>query len=157
MDKENNQLSLKEKINKLDNDLDRFLADTYDNPKITEYLNYTGTEIRSLTPERCTEIKVELSVYNWHIQKAINKNEARLKWCEAELDKVLGQLSSDYGTSFWGERKLKIISDNSYAAKLYDYITIFKTRQCALAHHTLLIKNIADDISRVGFSKLNKV
>jgi predicted metal-dependent peptidase len=145
--------TLKQKLEKVDTKLDNYLHDIYDNENINEYLKYTREQINALTPELSNIIASELSLYNFHIQKAINKNEARLAWCERELDKYIGQVSEDYGNLFWNEKRLRIIGEDSYASKLYNYITEYKCRKETLSHHTLLIKNIADDIRRVGYSK----
>lgn len=148
--------TLKQKIADVDKLVEDYLSHIYDDD-IKEKLSMRYEEIRNLTPENGFEIVLQLSTYNFHVQKAINKNLARLKFVESELDRVLGDLSDQYGSLFWGEKKLVIVAKNEYAAKVYDEMTRFRILDIALSHHTLHIKNIVDDIKRICYMKKDKV
>ena len=124
---------------------------------ISGYLTMSRGEIESLTPEVASRIAHEIHLSIFHLQKTINRNTARLKWCERTLNVVFGELARGYRDVFgWEEKKVTIIADNVYAKKLSDRIIIYQSRVDSLYNLTGSLKGIADSCKNIQYLKTSK-
>lgn len=57
--------------------------------KIKEYLEYGQDELERLTPEQCSEISGVLKSFAFHMQRARNREVARMSWAKGQLRKLV--------------------------------------------------------------------
>lgn len=53
--------------------------------EVHEYMEMDREEMEKLQPESCNEIAGILSSYSWHLQRAKNREMARIKWADSVL------------------------------------------------------------------------
>jgi hypothetical protein len=84
----------------------------------TKLLEMEPSLLRKLTPEQAGEAAVILSVYAFHLQRAVNKEQSRVAWAEESIRKAItAQVGQQRGSSF-EERKMLAVRGDDAASKL---------------------------------------
>jgi hypothetical protein len=153
-------LTLKEKILNLDKLIESF-QDSVGIPKgttetsVDEYLNYTRTELEKLSPINCAIIASELSLYNYHLQRKLNKVKARLEWLRSELKLIIGQEARYHNIFSYEEKKYTIIVGNEYATRINHYIVQYESFMYSVENLGLRIDNLGAALKQIGYNKKN--
>lgn len=87
------------------------LQDTTDAYKdVEEYLQYNIEIIERLTSENCFEIAARLIQYAIHLQRLINKESCRMKWCNAIIERVCAREWNNYDQYMKANMKMELIA-----------------------------------------------
>lgn len=85
-------------------------------------LNLKSEDLKKLTPEEISIHAYTLAHYASFVQKEINRQNAKLKWANHNLNLVIAKVGAKYGDKWtkYDERRVMVASDNEYAKILYD-------------------------------------
>ena len=114
---------------------------------IKEYLQYSNDELNNLTVVDCSNIVYQLTKFAMQIQRLLNREAQRLKWCDNELNKMLGKTSEQYKPYKWQEKIYCLIHDDNYAEKVNQIKEWAEYRITRLNFMSLSIKDVAACIS----------
>ena len=114
----------KELEQKLDNYQNTLSLNLHKSDEVSNILNLSLQQLQQLTAEDCGIYGYLLVQYSTFLQKEINRHHAKNKWASHNLDAMTGKYGKEYGNQWTklDERKLMLISDNSYAKALFDLI-----------------------------------
>lgn len=88
-----------------------------------EVVNMAYSQLQKLSPRDCGEKAFVLQRYALHIQRAINREQTRVRWTEENIRALITpRLTQQRGTSFEERRLLAIREDD--AAKKLDSIRV---------------------------------
>lgn len=92
--------------------------------EIDEILLYSNEQLDKLTPEECDRASFLCLQYVVELQKKVNRSRSIKGWASKNIDLIIGQEFDNYRTDFCPADivKNKIISDNSYAKRLFGVI-----------------------------------
>lgn len=152
--------SLRERISALDQMLERW-NDFLELPKtasrtIDKYLSMTRNEIEAMTPELATAAAVDIKLYSYYLTKVINKNTARLKFCETELKRGIARESQNYSIWNWEDKRYVIIENNIYLSKLQDFIQECQARLDSVYGVTYILKELCESFKSVSYAKKSR-
>ena len=83
------------------------------------YFVMSRNEIESMTPSNAAAAAVRLSQFSFYIQREINREDGRVKWCSNQLDDAIAPLISQYDKFTKHEIKISMIAnENRYVATL---------------------------------------
>ena len=116
-----------ERIAQLDKVLDEYeekngIFRTNFNPEALEYLNLTKSEMELMSSQDCAIARVLLEQYAFYIQKVLNKEISRAKWCQANIDIVYANQAVQHRIpgAFQSKDEIKglVVAGNTYTKKL---------------------------------------
>jgi hypothetical protein len=163
MEEQNNNLA-NERMAKIDASLDEFEqklglpkyeASYKNSEKIKEYLEYDMDTLERLTPEQCKEISTILKGFAFHIQRAKNRETARITWSNGQLRKLVTPVMNQYrncGGSFNHIFDAATLGD-SYTSKVLAIRDYAQERVDRLEFLSNSINNKAEDIKELGRTK----
>jgi hypothetical protein len=113
----------KELVTVVDKVLDEYensigLSYTKIHDEAEQYLTYTHEQINKMDSYACDTAAATLNQLAYHIQKNINKEVARVNWCEAKVKQTLANVLHKYPGYSYEERKNAAAKDNEYTTKL---------------------------------------
>ena len=124
---------------------------------INSYLNMDRAQLEALTPHQCLEIATYLSSYLIQLQREINRETARVNWCTANINLIVGQYLKDYTDFKYEAKVLQIINDSSTARKLELIKIAAQTRIDSLAYIPNRIDFFIKTLTSLGNAKQYKV
>lgn len=161
MEKENNgQLTIKERLEKLDAVLDEYERNiglgTYSaefDCKFTEYSTMSQSQREKLTVEQCAEISVILNSMAFHISRSTNRERARVTWASAQIEKIVARTADQFVGS-WQQQENKAIEQDSSARKLNEIKHFAQERMDRMAYLPNMLKNLADSYNNLQRAKV---
>lgn len=112
------------------------------------------TVLDKLDQATCANISYRLIQYSLYIQRCLNREKAKSKTLLNRINKIIAPLIGNYNTrSGWDLQRAAAISDNDAAAKLNSAINESEARQERLEFVATGIKNLADQMKTIQFSK----
>ena len=131
--------TLDERLAKVNSELDKFekqlgLPDVANlENALHKYLSATQEVVRSMDAEECGEAAYLLAQFSLHIQRATNREKAKLGWIEGQIRKlVTPQIDSFKGWSY-EERRDKALLADAVGVRLLDYQIFLSSRHSTLA------------------------
>jgi hypothetical protein len=91
-------------------------------PEVKKYFEMDRRTLERLSKEDCAVAAYELAQYSYWIQRALNRENSKLRWAESALDVYVGKVGKQYKTSSYikyEEIKNIVIADNSHSAALF--------------------------------------
>lgn len=88
------------------------------NSEIKSYLSFTRQQIENLSPQDAGSISYMLSQYALFLQRAINRENSRIKWAESVIKEIISDRLDSYSGYGYAEKFGKAVKDNEYALKL---------------------------------------
>jgi hypothetical protein len=124
--------------------------------KINEYLTYTYEELSKLDGQACGSMGYEIAAYGTHLQRAINRQKSRIKFCEAELRKELAKILHEFAHIYsWEERRWTAVESNSYTQKLQSLKDHAELRLARLDGIHFSLKHMIDTLRTLSYSRGN--
>lgn len=131
-------------------------------PKYTEefdneagkYLNLSRTQIEKLTYDECVTGVTLLAGLSFHIQRALNRENARIKWANAEIRQEISGTESNYRGS-WESQFYQAAMANDYTRAVLKIRNYAEQRAERLSFIAKSIDNIAAALRNVQFSRRN--
>lgn len=110
-----------------------------------EYFNMPRNVIEKLTSEDCSQIAYRLAQLSFHLQRCLNREEARMAWAKANLDKIIAKESGQFDKFTKHDMKVELIKQtNSYAESLGKILNYAEQRVKRLAFLAASVKNLSD-------------
>jgi hypothetical protein len=109
-----------------------------------------------LDRDECARARFVLCQFSTSIQRAYNRQIARMNWAESNIDIIVD--TSQYSGASYNERRIAAIKGNDVARKLYDLKMKAQAAADNLSYIPDKIKFTADtlyDIVRIKQEKLN--
>ena len=83
-----------------------------------KYLNLSQTDLLRMGPDEVDIAAVALAQYNTYLQKILNKEVARVNWCEAYIKVSIAKSCPNFNAYSYEERRSLAIGDNDWSCKL---------------------------------------
>jgi hypothetical protein len=84
----------------------------------TRLLNLSPSVLRKMSAQECGEAAFTLRQFSRHLQRSVNREQARVAWCEENIDAIIAKEVHKYAGASFVERKLKAVRENEAAAKI---------------------------------------
>lgn len=125
------------------------------NPEVDNILEMKQNELRALSREDCFNYAFILAQFAAALQKEHNRQYAKLKWANHNLDIVVGSEYANYGDKFtkYEVKKILIIEDNIYAKTLNKIILDAITKLEEFNFISTRISNMSDILKEYGKGK----
>ena len=153
----------KEELEKWDKILDEyessvglptFLKD-YTNIEAQGFMHMDRKQIEKLSPQDCASAALILNELSFHVQRAYNREMARVNWSESSIKSVVAHEVQSYKGYSYQERLEQAIKQNGSAAKLKRINVYARQRADRLSFLSSSINNRADIFLAVQRSKRN--
>ena len=153
----------KEELEKWDKILDEyessvglpvFLKD-YTNIEAQGFMHMDRKQIEKLSPQDCASAALILNELSFHVQRAYNREIARVNWSESSIKSVVANEVQSYKGYSYQERLEQAIKQNGSAAKLKKINVYARQRADRLSFLSSSINNRADIFLAVQRSKRN--
>jgi hypothetical protein len=152
MENTNKVMTSKEELEHWDNILDdyenqigftKYKSSLLPESELNHYLTMNRDELEKLTPDDCGQIAYRLSQFSFHVQRTINREQARHDWAEDTTRSVIADEINSYKGYGYLEKSLQAIKHNDKAKSL-DKIRIYaKQRIDRLSYLANSINNLS--------------
>jgi len=116
-----------------------------DEQELQDYLNYNRDHIEKLSAQECALIAYRLAQFAFHIQRAFNKEQSRMIWAKAHLDRTISGKLEEYSKYMKYEMKVASVVKEDSSAQALDAIMIYaKQRAERLTFLATSIKHLSD-------------
>lgn len=82
----------------------------------TRLLNLPPAVLRKMSAEECGAAAFTLRQFARHLQRSVNREQARVAWCEENIDAIIAKEVHKYAGASFVERKLKAVRESEAAA-----------------------------------------
>lgn len=160
---DNNKTSSTEQINYWDKVLDEYensiglpsySPQLLPEKELNEYLTMDRNNIEKLTPEDCGQISYRLAQFSFHIQRTINRENARYNWAEETLKETIADEINNYKGYGYVEKSAQAIKHNDKANALNKIKKYAKQRSDRLTYLSSSVKNLSDIILSIQKAKV---
>lgn len=122
--------------------------------ELNQYLTMDRNIIEKLNPEDCAQISYRLAQFSFHIQRSINRENARFNWAEETIKEVIADDINNYKGYGYIEKSAQAIKHNDKAAGLNKIKKYAKQRSDRLTYLSSAIKNLSDILISVQKMKV---
>ena len=146
-------MTSKEELEHWDNILDeyenqigftKYKSNLLPESELNGYLTMNRDELEKLTPDDCGQIAYRLSQFSFHVQRTVNREQARHDWAEDTTRSVIADEINSYKGYGYLEKSLQAIKHNDKARSL-DKIRIYaKQRIDRLSYLANSINNLSN-------------
>lgn len=153
METSNKAMTSKEELEHWDNILDeyenqigftKYKSNLLPESELNGYLTMNRDELEKLTPDDCGQIAYRLSQFSFHVQRTVNREQARHDWAEDTTRSVIADEINSYKGYGYLEKSLQAIKHNDKARSL-DKIRIYaKQRIDRLSYLANSINNLSN-------------
>lgn len=157
MEKENNigvlAHELEQKINKI---FDEFRILPNIDTNIDSLLNISSQSLQKMSSYECNEVAYKLFCHNLSIQKRLNFLSAKRRWADNNLRFIVAKSFANYGGDKYSKYEVirdRIVADNIAAKSLFKLISECDLECDALNFLSSRIKDIADTMNSLAFTK----
>jgi hypothetical protein len=155
-------LTIDEQLKELERVLDEYdkkflLNKILVNPEVDTILGLKQEEIKILPRELCFTYSFMLCSFGGAVQKEHNRQMAKLKWAEHNLNIIVAKEQENYGNQYtkYEVRKAMIVADNEYAKALNKVILDSTCQIEELNYLSKTITTLGDILKEYGKSKRN--
>ena len=124
-----------------------------DEAELSEYLHMNRDMLENLTPSQCGEISYRLSQFAFHIQRSINRENARINWAEETIKEVISGEVNNYKGYGYLEKSTQAIANNTKAHALSRIKKYAKQRSDRLSFLANSVKNLSDILISIQRNK----
>lgn len=126
--------------------------------ELSQYLTMERSLIQSLTPTDCAEIECRLLQYSFYLRRCINKENSRLKWCDAKLNEFAANSYRDISDVYGNfDYKLNILAkSNDVIASLLKVKNYAEQRCARLNELSKGIELIASSLKNNQIAKVSE-
>jgi hypothetical protein len=98
--------------------LTKYKADLLPESELNNYLVMNRDELEKLTPDDCGQIAYRLSQFSFHVQRTVNREQARHDWAEDTIKSVIADEINSYKGYGYLEKSIQAIKHNDKARSL---------------------------------------
>lgn len=121
--------------------------------EVTKLFGMTTEDIRAMSRDEQAEAVVLLEDYQIYLQRVMNREQARIDWCNNFIDRVIAKRIMTYKGYSVDERRMQAIRDNDAATKAHEHLTNFRARLTRIS----FLPNRVDALARsLGFYLMRK-
>lgn len=121
--------------------------------ELEQYLSMDRDSMEKLTPEDCAEICARLTQFAFHIQRAQNRETARIEWAKAGIKRTIADHVGSLKGYSYEERAALAIKQNDHASKLLSIQNYCEQRASRLNYLSRQISGLSDSIDRMRQAK----
>jgi hypothetical protein len=153
METQNKIMSSKEELEYWDSILDeyenqigftKYKSDLLPESELNHYLIMSRDELEKLTPDDCGQIAYRLSQFSFHVQRTVNREQARHDWAEDTIKSVIADEINSYKGYGYLEKSLQAIKHNDKARSLDKIKRYAKQRIDRLSYLANSINNLSN-------------
>jgi hypothetical protein len=122
--------------------------------ELQEYLTMNRNVIEKLSPEDCAQISMRLGQFAFHIQRTINREQARHNWAEETIKEIIANDINNYKGYGYVEKSYQAIIGNEKAFALNRIKKYAKQRMDRLGYLANNIKNLSDILLSIQRNKV---
>lgn len=122
--------------------------------ELSSYLTMNRDELEKLSPEDCAQISYRLAQFSFHIQRTINRENARYNWAEETLKETIADDINNYKGYGYLEKSTQAIKHNDKASALNKIKKYAKQRSDRLTYLATSTKNLSDIILAIQKTKV---
>jgi len=122
--------------------------------ELQEYLTMNRDSIEKLSPEDCAQISMRLGQFAFHIQRTINREQARHNWAEESVKEVIANELNNYKGYGYVEKSYQAIAGNEKASALNKIKKYAKQRMDRLGFLANNLKNLSDILLSIQRTKV---
>jgi hypothetical protein len=161
--KNTKELKAREELEYWDNILDdyensiglpRYSSSGMSESELNNYLVMTRDEVEKLTPEDCGNIAYRLGQFSFHVQRTINREQARLDWSEDLIKNTIAEEINNYKGYGYLEKSIQAIKNNSKAASLDKIKRYAKQRIDRLSYIANSLNNLSNILMNIQRNKV---
>lgn len=112
--------------------------------ELNQYLTMDRNSLEKLSPEDCAQISYRLGQFSFHVQRSVNRENARYNWADETLKEVIADEINNYKGYGYIEKSSQAIKHNDKAASLNKIKKYAKQRSDRLTYISSSIKNLSD-------------
>ena len=122
--------------------------------ELQEYLTMNRDSIEKLTPEDCAQISMRLAQFAFHVQRTINREQARHNWAEETIKEVIANEINNYKGYGYIEKSYQAIIGNEKASSLNKIKKYARQRIDRLSFLANNVKNLSDILLSIQRTKV---
>lgn len=112
--------------------------------ELNDYLTMDRAVLEKLSPEDCAQISYRLGQFSFHVQRSINRENARFNWADETIKEVIADEINNYKGYGYIEKSSQAIKHNDKASSLNKIKKYAKQRSDRLTYISSSIKNLSD-------------
>lgn len=121
--------------------------------QVEEYLQMSRDQVEGLDANSCAGIAYVLEQYALYVQRAQNREIARVNWARSYIKEVIANELNDYKAYGYEEKSVMAIKGNDFASKLDKIARYAQQRVDRLQFVAASIKNLGNILLAVMRSK----
>ena len=134
--------------------LPKYVSLVLSEQELNQYLTMDRNVIEKLSPEDCAQISYRLAQFSFHIQRTINREQARLNWAEESIKEVIADEINNFKGYGYLEKSAQAIKHNEKAQALNKIKKYARQRSDRLSYIASSIKNLSEIISSIQKMKV---
>jgi len=131
-----------------------YAADSFSEDELQTYLTMNRDAIEKLAPEDCAQIAMRLGQFAFHIQRTLNREQARHNWAEETIKEVIANEINNYKGYGYVEKSYQAIAGNERASTLNSIKKYAKQRMDRLGFLANNLKNLSDILLSIQRTKV---
>lgn len=112
--------------------------------ELNQYLTMDRSSLEKLNPEDCAQISYRLAQFGFHIQRSLNRENARFNWADETIKEVIADEINNYKGYGYIEKSAQAVKHNDKAQALNKIKKYAKQRADRLTYIASSIKNLSD-------------
>lgn len=124
--------------------LPKYTAELLPEKELNEYLTMNRDVLEKLSPEDCAQISYRLAQFSLHVQRTLNRENARHNWAEETMKETIADEINNYKGYGYMEKSSQAIKHNDKASSLNKIKKYAKQRSDRLTYISSCIKNLSD-------------
>lgn len=137
--------------------LTQYRSDILPESELNTYLTMTRDELEKITPDDCGQIAYRLGQFSFHVQRTINREQARYDWADDTIKSVIADEINSYKGYGYVEKSLQAIKHNDRAMSLDKIRKYAKQRINRLSYLANSINNLCNIIINIQKVKVKNV
>jgi len=121
--------------------------------ELNNYLTMNRDSLEKLGPEDCAQISYRLAQFSFHLQRTINRENARYNWADETIKEVIADDINNYKGYGYLEKSAQAIKHNDKAVSLNKIKKYAKQRSDRLTYLSSAVKNLSDIILSIQKTK----
>lgn len=121
--------------------------------ELQNYLTMSRDVLEKTTAEDCGQIAYRLAQFSFHIQRTLNRENARYNWAEETIKEVIADDINTYKGYGYLEKSTQAIKHNDRASNLNKIKKYAKQRCDRLTYLATSVKNLSDILLSIQKTK----
>lgn len=122
--------------------------------ELNQYLTMDRNSLEKLSPEDCAQISYRLGQFSFHIQRSVNRENARYNWADETIKESIADEINNYKGYGYIEKSSQAIKHNDKASSLNKIKKYAKQRSDRLTYISSSIKNLSDILLSIQKAKV---